>query len=133
MRTLPSPATIISNPSVERAFHAFSFQARDRAKAAIKKYTFFDTVDWIVLIGAYWIHLPFGPFTEAQLTARALKPSPSADWLETFAEERRRSGPVPPLPGLFFLCEEDSRKRLEAILASTDGEAQRLIDALGPA
>ena len=28
MRTLPPPATIISNPSIERAFHAFSFQAR---------------------------------------------------------------------------------------------------------
>jgi hypothetical protein len=100
------------------------------AKAAIKKYIFSDTVDWVVLIGSYWIHLPFGPVTEAQLASRALKPSPGVDWLERCAEERRRSGHVPPLPELFLLCEDDSRKRLESIFASTDGKAQTMKDAL---
>ena len=121
METLPPPACIISNPDVESAFHALSLRAQDQAKTAIRnKYTFSDTVDWIVLIGPYWTDFRFGPFTEAQLAAQAPNPSPSAG-----------SGPVPHLPDLFLLCEDDSYRRLEAILASTDGEAQHLVDAMG--
>jgi hypothetical protein len=112
METMPPPESIISDPEVQKAFKFATAQARDQAKTAfINNFTFSNTqaVDWIVAIGPYWVHLRFGPFTDAQLTVRALKPSDSGEWFKTFHEENILSAAAPPLRHLFLLGGEVSR------------------------
>ncbi|KAM6496228.1 hypothetical protein JOM56_008934 [Amanita muscaria] len=118
----PSNYVLVLKP---KAFHRLSFQARNQAKAAIKNgYPIAQNgnmVQWILLIGPYWTPVMFGPFTDTQLTVRALKPTPSADWKETVKENRRFKGPAPALQELFLLSDDTSAHRLEQIIASTDG------------
>lgn len=131
MDSLPSATSIITQDGVVRAFHALLFQAKNQAKAAIKsQYAHDNTVQWILLIGPYWMPVTFGPFTAAELTVRAHKPSPSADWLESVKEARSIDSLPPPLPELFLLCESASTEHLEAVIASTDAIAEPLINAL---
>jgi hypothetical protein len=129
METLPPPVSIISDPDVRSTFHAMSFQARDQAKAAIKnKGTYSDSVNWLLLVGLYWMPVRLGPFTKAELTVQALKPSPSGDWSQTIMEDsKRRSEPVLPGPELYLLSEVDSYDRLEGILAETENSGQRKV------
>ncbi len=131
MELLPPPASIITDLDVLQAFHGLSFQAKDQAKAAIKNGSVHsNTVQWIFLVGPYWTPVTFGPFTAAELTVRARKPSPSANWLETLHEGHRVQGNPPQLDKLFCLCNDASYEHLEGIFASTDIDAQPLIDAL---
>ena len=82
MEGLPPASSLIDIDEVRVAFHRLYFQAQDQAKAAIKgQYPLLGgTVQWILLIGPYWVPVMFGPFTEAELTVRAhKKESPSGD------------------------------------------------------
>ena len=132
MESLPPPASLLKNPNVVTAFHSLSFQAKNQAKAAIKnRYPISgDTIQWILLIGPYWMPVVFGPFTEAELTVRAHKASPSADWAESAIEIRRINDPPLALHELFLLCEATSVHRLEEIVASTDVISQPLQTAM---
>jgi hypothetical protein len=64
MKGLPPPSSIIDNAEVKAAFHTLYFQAQDQAKAAIKgQYPLLgDTVQWILVVGPYWVPVVFGPF-----------------------------------------------------------------------
>lgn len=84
MKELPPPSSIIDSDQVRAAFHTLYFQAQDQAKAASKgQYPILGgTVQWILLIGPYWVPVVFGPSAEAGLTVRGhKKESPSGDWL----------------------------------------------------
>ena len=113
-------------------FHALSFQAQDQAKAAYKNnYPLSDEgVDWILLIGPYWLPKKFGPFSEAESTVRAHKVSDSADFEETLKLLELMDGPPPILDELYLLDTEESFTRLGEIIASTDQFAQPFIQAM---
>jgi len=133
MRGLPPPSSMINNNAVRFAFHSLYFQAQDQAKAAIKgQYPLLGgTVQWILLIGPYWVPVVFGPFAEAELTVRAhKKESPSGDWLAQVSLNRERDGSPRPLPELNLLCDDSSFARLEQIISATDAHAQPLVNAL---
>ena len=132
MQSLPSPSTILAHGDVITAFHRLFFQAKNQAKAAIKNgYPITNNrVDWILLVGSYWRPCTFGPFTEAELDVRAHKISPSADWLESLAEQKRTERPPPVLQELFLLSEEASFRRLEALLNLTQPLVQQLINGM---
>lgn len=125
------PALLIDRPDVVYAFHRLSFQAKNQAKAAIKNnYPIASNIQWILLIGPYWIPVTFGPFTNAELSVRAFKESASA-YLEDFVlEQDRVKADSLPLQELYLLCEDASDQRLEQIIALTDGGAQPLINAM---
>jgi|SRR6266850_801766 len=130
MESLPPPAAIIANPRVRSAFHTLRFQAESQAKAAIKnQLSHTNTVSWILVVGPYWRHVKFGPFTPSGLSVRALKSSSSADFLATSLESDRVDKQAPPLTTLFLLCEDESFQRLEGILRATDTRAKILSDA----
>ena len=134
MESLPPASSLRANDDVLTAFHHLSYQAKNQAKAAIKNYYPIshgtDTVQWILLIGPYWVPVTFGPFTDAQLTVRAHKTSSSADWKESAKERKRVAGPPAALQEIFLLSEDASAKRLEEIISSTDEAAETLINAL---
>jgi hypothetical protein len=52
-----------------------------------------STVQWILLIGPYWVPVVFSPFTEAQLTVCAKKDSFDGDWLVQAELNKERDGP----------------------------------------
>ncbi|KAF8623891.1 hypothetical protein AX15_006146 [Amanita polypyramis BW_CC] len=66
---MPPPALLINHTDVVYAFHWLSFQAKNQAKAAIKNnYPIVNNstiVQWILLIGPYWIPVTF---TDGELT-----------------------------------------------------------------
>jgi hypothetical protein len=127
--TLPYPTL----PCPALPFHTLYFQAQDQAKAAIKgQYPLLGgTVQWILLIGPYWVPVIFGPFTEDELTVRAhKKESPSGDWLAQVILNRERDGSPRPLTELNLLCDDNSFARLEQIISATDALAKPLVNAL---
>jgi hypothetical protein len=126
MASLPAPETIQGNAEVMGAFHVLYYQGEDQAKAAIKgKMTFSNTLPFLLFVGPYWVHVRYGPFSEAQLTVRTHKPSPSADWVEANKAMRRlKAAPVE--RRLFLLGTADSAAELEKIIAATDSVAQAL-------
>lgn len=132
MESLPPASSLLTNKDALSVFHKLVYQAE--AKAAIKNYYPIshgaNTVHWILLVGSYWVPVTFGPFTDAQMTVRPHKTSPSADWKESAMERRRVTGPPTALQENFLLCEDASAQRLEEILASTDRDAEPLINAL---
>lgn len=133
MKGLPPASSIINIDEVRAAFHTLYFQAQDQAKAAIKgQYPLLGgTVQWILLIGPYWVPVEFGPFTEAELTVRAhKKESPSGDWLVQAIINKQKDGPPHSLAELNLLCENSSFTRLEQIISGTDVHAQPFINAL---
>jgi len=134
MKSLPPASSLSTNDDVLTAFHHLHYQAKNQAKAAIKNLFPIshgtDTVDWILLVGPYWVPVTFGAFTDAELTVRAHKTSSSADWKESAKEIKRVAGPPAALQELFLLCDDASAQRLEEIIASTDAAAKPLIDAL---
>jgi hypothetical protein len=85
MASLPTPDSLIHNAGVRSAFHALYFQVMDQAKAAYKnQYPLCeDGFYCILLVGPYWTVEKFGPFTEAEMSVRAMKPSDSGDHEET--------------------------------------------------
>jgi hypothetical protein len=63
---------------------------------------------------------------KAELTVRALKPFPSADWCQTAKEDYERTSDRAPFrPTRFLLPEVESQNPLEEILAETDNMGQR--------
>ena len=64
MGGMPPPASLIDHPDVVYAFHQLSLQAKNQAKAAIKNnYPIANNstiIQWILLIGPYWIPVTFG-------------------------------------------------------------------------
>lgn len=133
MKGLPPPSSIINNNEVRVAFHTLYFQAQDQAKAAIKgQYPLLGgTVQWILLIGPYWVPVIFGPFTEDELTVRAhKKESPSGDWLAQVILNRDWDGSPRPLTELNLLCDDNLFARLEQIISATDALAKPLVNAL---
>ena len=133
IKGLPLPSSIINNTEVRVAFHTLYFQAQDQAKAAIKgQYPLLGgTVQWILLIGPYWVPVIFGPFTEDELTVRAhKKESPSGDWLAQVILNQERDGLPHPITELNLLCDNNSFIRLEQIISATDALMQPLINAL---
>jgi hypothetical protein len=101
MTSMPPPPSIIDHPDVVYAFSRLSFQAKNQAKAAIKnKYPIANngtTVQWILLIGPYWMPVTFGPFTDAELSVRAFKECVSGDWKEFVLEQARCEADSPPI------------------------------------
>jgi len=132
MASLPTASSIMGLANIASLFHALSFQAQNQAKAAYKNgYPLSDDgVDWILLIGPYWLPKKFGPFSEAQSTVRAHKISDSADFEETLNLLEAMDGPPPILDELYLLGTEESFTRLGQIIASTDQLAQPFIDAM---
>ena len=91
---MPPRASLLDHPDILCAFHRLSFQARNQAKAAIKNKSPIAnngvTVQWILLIGPYWVSETFGLFTKAELSVRAFKESGvDADWDELVLERKR--------------------------------------------
>lgn len=133
MNGLPPPSSIIDSDQVRAAFHTLYFQVQDQAKAAIKgQYPMLGcTVQWILLIGPYWVPVEFGPFTEAELTIRShRKESPSGDWLAQVIINMQKAGAPRTLTELNLLCEDTSFARLEQIILATDAHAQPLMNVL---
>jgi hypothetical protein len=117
---------------VKSTFHTLYFQAENQAKAAYKNgYPLSDNgIQWILLVGPYWIPKMFGPFSEAESTVRAYKRSESADFEEMMILLNRMKGPPPELDELYLLSTQESFNRLEEIIASTDQLAQPFIQAI---
>jgi len=132
MASLPAASSIMDSLSIASLFHSLSFQAENQAKAAYKNgYPLSDNgVDWILLIGPYWLPKRFGPFSDAENTVRAYKMSDSADFEETMNLIERIRNPPSPLDELYLLGTEESYTRLEQIIASTDQLAQPFIQAM---
>jgi len=114
---------------VESLFHILSFQAENQAKAVYKNgYPLSGNgIQWILLVGPYWIPKMFGPFSEAESTVRAHKTSGSADFEATM--ELLNQTP-PQLDELYLLGTQESFNRLEEIIASTDQLAQPFTQAM---
>ncbi len=132
MASLPPASSIMGLANIASLFHSLSFQAQDQAKAAYKNdYPFsHNGVDWILLIGPYWLHKKFGPFSEAESTVRAHKTSDSEDFEESLKLLELMRSPAPILNELYLLGTEESSNRLERVIASTDGFAQPVIQAM---
>ena len=126
MTSLPPASSIMHIEDVESLFHILSFQAENQAKAAYKNgYPLSDNgVQWILLVGPYWVPKMFGPFSEAESTVRAHKTSGSADFEATMELLNQMEGPPPQLDELYLLSTQESFSRLEEIIASTDQLAQ---------
>jgi len=132
MTSLPSANAIKSDPDVESMFHSLSFQAQNQAKAAYKNgYPLSPNgVQWILLVGPYWMPKTFGPFSEAESTVRAHKVSESADFAASLSLAAEIQGPPSRITELYLLGTQESYNRLEQIIASTDHLAQPLIQAM---
>ena len=130
MEEFPKPESILSDYDVITAFHTLDFQAKDQAKAAYKNnYPLAnDGIDWILLVGPYWRPSKYGPFSTAESSARALKPSESGDFEESMKLRDDMHRPPPNLTELYLLGTPESYERLEEIIASTDLLAQPYID-----
>lgn len=135
MQELPSPASIVNHSDVQVAFHHLYYQAQDQAKAAFKGgYPLVaEGVQWILLVGPYWVPVTFCPFTESQLSARAHKPSDSTDWCEQIRLRCLLADPPLHLEELYLLSEDQSFRRMEEMLVSTDGPAAPFIEAFAAA
>ena len=116
---------------VRTAFHTLYFQVMDQAKAAYKnQYPLCeDGFYCILLVGPYWTVEKFGPFTEAELSVRALKKSDSGDQ-EATARLTKSMEKLRELSQLYIFNSEESYNRLEEILISTDEAAQPYITAM---
>ncbi|KAI0257210.1 hypothetical protein BJV78DRAFT_1160990 [Lactifluus subvellereus] len=133
MLGLPPPQSLKGDRAVVYAFHTLSFQALNQAKAAYKNnYPIFeDGIQWILMVGPYWLPKKFGPFSQAQLTVRGpLKRNDSGDFEESDKLTRAVDGLPPALEELYLLGTSESNGRLEEIIASTDVLAQPLIENL---
>jgi len=69
MRGLPLPTAVKQDKKFQDIVNRMIKRAEDKAKAAFKNKTFPQdvTVNWIILIGPYFLIVPFGPFTDAEL------------------------------------------------------------------
>lgn len=131
MEGLPTPDSLINDIGVRTAFHTLYFQVMDQAKAAYKnQYPLCeDGFYCILLVGPYWTVEKFGPFTEAELSVRALKKSDSGDQ-EATARLTKSMEKLRELSQLYIFNSEESYNRLEEILISTDEAAQPYITAM---
>lgn len=122
MEGTPDPSTIKNRTDVEEAFSVLRWQAEDQAKTAIKNELPLQgsVVDWILLVGPYWMVKRFGPFSEAQLTVRAQKPSESGDFKEAVRLQRAKVASPPSIPELYLLGTTRSFQKLEQLISSTD-------------
>jgi hypothetical protein len=130
MSDLPPPESLMTASDVMSAFHTLFFQAQNQAKAAYKnKYPLSnDGIQWILLVGPYWLPRTFGPFSEPESTVRAHKVSGSADFDETMKLLEDMEGPPPEIQELYLLGTPESFTRLEEIVAYTDVLAQPFIE-----
>ena len=128
MTDLPAPSAIEDDAEVKSAFHDLYFQGEDQAKAAIKGGFNFPNrpqVPFFLFVGPYWTPVSYGPFSEAKLTVRTHKPSPSADWKEASrAMKRLRSNPS--RRTLHLLGTTQSVTAMGQVIAATDGYAAPL-------
>lgn len=131
MANLPAPRELINNREVRMAFRLIRFQAEDQAKAAYKNKCPLreDGIDWILLVGPYWTPQKFGPFTEAEISVRAMKLSDSGDYGETMKVMAAMEKPYK-LRELYTLNSVESVRRLGSIFGSTDQVAQPYINAM---
>ncbi|KAH9031933.1 hypothetical protein EDB85DRAFT_1890948 [Lactarius pseudohatsudake] len=129
MSNLPPPVLLTTNYTVMTLFHCLYFQAQTQAKAAYKNsYPLTnDGVQWILVVGPYWLPKIFGPFSEAELGVRN-KHSDNADIVETTRLIQEMNKPPPELEELYLLGTLESYNRLEGIIASTDELAKPFID-----
>jgi hypothetical protein len=69
MRELPPPTVVKQDKKFQDIVNRMIKRAEDKAKAAFKNKTFPQdaTVKWIILIGPYFLIVPFGPFTDTEL------------------------------------------------------------------
>ena len=81
MATLPLSSDIINNTELRRKIALASLQTADQVKAAVKNRAVPEnqSIEWIVVIGPYFIVKSFGPFSEAELDTRGHRPNPSGD------------------------------------------------------
>ena len=110
MTSLPPASSIMHIHDVKSLFQILSFQAENQAKAAYKNgYPLSGNgIQWILLVGPYWIPKIFGPFSEAQSTVHAHKTSGSAN-LEAMMELlNQMEGPPPQLDELYLLGTQES-------------------------
>ncbi|KAN0141512.1 hypothetical protein V8E53_000757 [Lactarius tabidus] len=130
MQQLPKPESILSEYDVVSAFYKLDLQAQNQAKAAYRNnYPLAnDGIWWILLVGPYWIPSKYGPFSEAELSVRAHKPSDSGDFEETMKMLDAMDQSPPEITELYLLGTPKSYKQLEEIIASTDTLAQPFID-----
>ncbi len=128
MTSLPAPSAIEDDMTVKSAFHDLYFQGEDQAKAVIKGGFNFPNrqqIPFLLFVGPYWTSVSYGPFSEAKLTVRTHKTSPSADWLETSrAMVRLTSNPT--RRTLYLLGMTQSAIAMGHVIAATDGSANPL-------
>ena len=133
MAQLPDANYIIHNPQVQEAFCLAKDQAMDQAKAAFKNNYCFDRkkpIRWILVVGPYWTPILLGPFSQADLTVRSHKPSPSEDFRARIKIDVVLTQPPPELEELYCFNSESSYDCLEAILKETDNAAKPYIDQM---
>lgn len=128
MTNLPMPSAIEDEMEVKSAFHELYFQGEDQAKAASKGGFNFPNrpqIPFFLFVGPYWTSVSYGPFSEAELSVRTHKPSPSADWKATqLAKLRLKSNPS--RRTLYLLGTTDSAIAMGHVISATDGHAAPL-------
>lgn len=82
-------------------------------------------VPWLLFIRPYWTSVTYGPFSQAQLTTRTHKPSPSGDFMATI-EAQRKLERAPVKRSLYLLGTAISTSQLESVIAMTDEHVQDL-------
>ncbi|KAE9385724.1 hypothetical protein BT96DRAFT_1006775 [Gymnopus androsaceus JB14] len=81
MKSLPSPDTICQDSDFRNALSLASIQGGDQIKSAIKSGFLPDdlSIEWIVMIGPYFVLRYYGPFNEDELLTRGYRPNDSGD------------------------------------------------------
>ena len=128
MTNLLAPSSIEDDMEVKSAFHDLYFQGEDQAKAAIKGGFDFPNrsqIPFFLFVGPYWTSVFYGPFSEAEITVRTHKPSPSADWKET-SRAMLRLNSNPSRRTLYLLGTTQSAIAMGQVIAATDGYAAPL-------
>jgi len=105
MTSLLSANAIKSDSDVESMFHSLFFQAQNQVKAVYKNgYPLSSNgVQWILLVGPYWMPKKFSPFSEAESTVHAHKVSGSSD----FRSCQPTSGPAFMITELYLLISKN--------------------------
>jgi hypothetical protein len=131
MKEMPEPKHIIDTLEVRTAFFGARGQAVDQAKAAFKNGLCFDPkqpIWWMLVVGPYWTPVQLGPFTEAELTVRSHKKSPSEDFRARLKLTMQEEQPPPPLDELYCFASQASHQRIEQILQETDEVGMKLAE-----
>ena len=129
MQQMPDPKYIIDKREVRTAFSGAKRQAIDQAKAAFKNSACFNPkqpIWWMLVVGPYWTPVQLGPFSEAELTVRTHKKSPSEDFMARVKLTMHEEQPPPPLDELYCFATQESHDRIEQILRETDAVGQHL-------